>query len=355
MNDSKNGNILFVVNSLSGGGAENSIGQVADKLFQDYAGVHLCALNGQDVIQNEYEGSHTHVLNRNWKDGIFQTYRNFRDFRKVVSILKPRIVIANCELPELFVAIGSPFGSQIIAVEHTSNPWSGRKFLGVIVRFILKMRKVHWVTVLSSREKIWNGSSFPGHIANPITAEGKPPATISRSRDVVFIGRLRKEKRPDWAIESALEAGLSIELFGDGTQRAILESNYRHQLSSVTFHGYVENPWCQVSNNSIVVVPSEYEGDGMVVAEAIIRNHKILLADNSDLRRFNLPEENYFKSQEELTPKLVLWDRDGRTDFSIPAEIVQSMRTTRDIATIVEDWRSLLHIQKEMTSGDEHR
>ena len=355
MNDSKSRNILFVVNSLSGGGAENSIGQVADKLFQNYSGIHLCALNGPGVLKNEHESSNTHVLKRHWKDGIIQTYRNFCDFRKVVKVLKPRIVIANCELPELFVAIGAPFSSRIIAVEHTSNPWSGRKHLGVIVRFILRIRNVHWVTVLSSQEKIWKGSTFPDHIANPISTEGKPPTKINRSRNVAFIGRLREEKRPDWAIDSALEAGLSIELFGDGDQRAILESKYKNQLSSVTFHGYVENPWYRISNNCIIVVPSEYEGDGMVVAEAIIRNLKVLLADNPDLRRFNLPEENYFKSPRDLTSKLVLWNRDGGRDFSIPSEIVQSLHTSRSIETIAKDWKSLLQIQQKMTNREDHR
>ena len=346
--------VLFVVNSLEGGGAENSIRQVTSKLVSDGAPVFLCALNKSESGSKENRDSHVYVLNRKWKDGIFKTLSSIEEFRRLILELKPEIIIANCELPELFVALCSPLKSKIFAVEHTSNPWDGRRFLGTAVRFILRIRRANWVTVSSNQQKIWNGSNFSQYIANPINIEDLSHVS-NKQRKVVFIGRLRPEKRPEWAIDSALEVGLAIELFGDGSSKADLEAKYANHSESVTFHGYAEKPWREISKESILVLPSVYEGDGMVAAEAIIRGQKILLADNLDLRRFNLPEENYFKTLGELTSKLMLWDKYKGDLFAIPEEVSRAMRNRRDIEIVVEHWKLLLNHESKLTNGEQRK
>jgi glycosyltransferase involved in cell wall biosynthesis len=91
-----------------------------------------------------------------------------------------------------------------------------------------------------------------------------------------------------------------------------------------------------------VVVPSEYEGDGMVVAEAILRGYPVLLADNPDLRRFALPELNYFQNRLELEAKLKTWKESKGLEFRIPEKIVTSLHEARDIKTIVKQWEILV-------------
>jgi glycosyltransferase involved in cell wall biosynthesis len=346
--------ILFVVNSLEGGGAENSIRQVTSKLISDGIPVFLCALNKSEFDSTENRDSHVRVLNRKWKDGTIQTFRSLQEFQKLLLEIEPEVIIANCELPELFVALSSSMKSKILVVEHTSNPWDGRRLLGTVVRFILRIRSADWVTVSSNQQKVWNGSNFPQYIANPINIEDLSHVS-NKHRKVVFIGRLRPEKRPEWAIASALEAGLSIELFGDGSSRDDLEAKYVDESESVTFHGFAKKPWREISKDSIVVLPSVYEGDGMVAAEAIIRGQKILLADNLDLRRFNLPDENYFKTQGELTSKLKLWDKHKGDLFAIPEEVSRAMRNRRDIEIVVEHWKLLLNHESKLTNGEQSK
>lgn len=346
--------VLFVINSLEGGGAENSIRQVTSQLISDGVPVFLCALNKSEFDSKENRDNHVRVLNRKWKDGIIQTFRSLQEFQELILEIEPEIIIANCELPELFVALSSPLKSKILVVEHTSNPWDGRRLLGTVVRFILWIRSANWVTVSSNQQKVWNGSNSPQYIANPINVEDLSHFS-NKNPKVVFIGRLRPEKRPEWAIASALEAGLSIELFGDGSSRADLEARYANESESVTFHGYVEKPWREISKDSIVVLPSVYEGDGMVAAEAIIRGQKILLADNLDLRRFNLPEENYFKTLGELTSKLMLWDKHEGDLFVIPEDVSKGMRNRRDIEIVVERWKLLLNHESKLTNGEQRK
>jgi len=51
-------------------------------------------------------------------------------------------------------------------------------------------------------------------------------------------------------------------------------------------------------------VGSEYEGDGIVVVEAILAGIPLLLRDISDLRRFELSENSYFEDQTDLELKI---------------------------------------------------
>jgi glycosyltransferase involved in cell wall biosynthesis len=90
-------------------------------------------------------------------------------------------------------------------------------------------------------------------------------------------------------------------------------------------------------------VPSKYEGDGMVVAEAIIRNYSVLLADNSDLRRFNLPDNNYFKDQPELANKLATWKKSKGEAFTIPNDFMKGLIRERDLGEISNRWKAFLN------------
>ena len=333
---------VFVVNSTSGGGAENSMIEITRKLRKQSSSIHLCAINSHNPSELNNERVGVWILDRKWKSGLVATAKVFFEFRRTVRNLRPQVIVTNCELPELYAALGSPRKTVIIAVEHTTKPWVGRKILGFAVRMILKIRNVYWVTVSSDSKPIWFGSKFPHYIANPISIEEGNSFPDKGGKNAVFIGRLRAEKRPDWLVSSAIENGISVDIFGEGNQSEMLKEKYSDIPSKVRFHGYVHNPWSYFGRNSIVVVPSEYEGDGMVIAEAILRNHSILLADNPDLRRFALPDTNYFQNKGELSTKLRAWKESTSDVFRIPEDIIKQQRKARDIDTIVKQWEVLI-------------
>lgn len=334
--------VLFVVNSFSGGGAENSVMSVTRKLREMGIPVQLCGLNRNSPQDLTDRSSGLYLLERRWKSGIVATLRSLLMFRRLLGELQPEILIANCELPELFVAFSAPIKSRIICVEHTSRPWNGRKKMGTLVRKILRFRDVEWVTVSSSKENIWLGAKLPRYIANPVSSVGTANSRVCADPHLTFVGRLRPEKRPEWVIQAGIANATKVELFGDGLLREELESSYSHFLGTVEFHGYVVDPWALTCKNSIVVVPSEYEGDGLVVAEAILRGYPVLLIDNEDLRKFQLPNANYFKDESDLSEKIGQWRRSKGAVFEIPDEYVDSLRTTRGVDSITEQWSKLL-------------
>jgi glycosyltransferase involved in cell wall biosynthesis len=154
-----------------------------------------------------------------------------------------------------------------------------------------------WVAV-SNHFKVWNLNIEPDVvISNPLLlskidemVQNKVENSIKR---IVYIGRLSEEKQPDWVLDIAQKCNLPLVVIGDGNLRNPLELKSSNLNIDVDFKGFVRQPWKLMSHGDLLVVPSQYEGDGLVVVEAIARRIPILLNDIPDLLRFDLPTHHY--------------------------------------------------------------
>jgi len=336
--------VLFVVNSLSGGGAEASALSVFHELRALGYDMKLIAINRAPDKVSEKSDSII-LLDRNWKSGPYETVRAYVSFIRNVTRLKPNLVVAHCELPELFCAFIPRNRVRVIAVEHTSNPWAGRKSLGVIIRAILKFRGVSWVTVNKSQDRIWFGDTKPALIHNPAAKNVKVEAVKIREK-VVFIGRLTEGKRPEWAINAAISCSMPIGVIGDGELMQLLVNKNLGNKELAKFYGYMNNPWAHLLQDTLIVMPSQYEGDGLVAVEAIINGFPIVLADNQDLRRFELPSGNYFSNENELQGILQRVKKEGVSAFRTPDSLIAKLQNERDISTVTLKWRQVLKLDE---------
>ncbi len=328
---------MIVSNSITGGGAEISMMRLFLALRNKNFLVSLCALNEDGITRNPAQGMV--VIGRSWGAGPLGTLRNLRKFRQHLKQEKPDIMLVNCELPELYVSLCASKGSNLIIVEHTSRPWNGRRSLGFIVRSILLLRRARWVTVSRDRYPIWPYSIDPIFIPNAHVQDNS--SIPADSAELVFVGRLNHGKHPEVVAEAARLTNSTADFFGDGPDLGNLKQKYDD--SQIRFHGFIENPWRKISPTSLVIVASEYEGDGMNVIEAVANGNPILLADNSDLRRFNFPEGNYFKSLDELTSKI--WDskRVGTKPLKLPHSIRTKLLEEREPNKVSEQWIKLFY------------
>lgn len=328
---------MILTNSVSGGGAEISMGRLHQTLTDLGVNTTLCAINTE--IDKSPTQPEIFVVGREWKSGIKGTLLSLLVFRKHLLLQKPDLVIANCELPELYIAITAPWRLPIVSVEHTSRPWLGRKFLGVAVRFVLHLRRTRWVTVSRGQTKIWPFASMPEYIPNThlqsSNKEGESKA------DLVFIGRLNQGKHPEIAAEAAKLTSATIDFFGTGPELENLNLKYRS--SNICFRGFIEEPWTHISSRPIVIVPSEFEGDGMTVIESLSNGNPILLADNPDLRRFDLPDINYFENLEDLIVKIKEAQTFGVDKFRINEMQKESRLLERDPVIVGKKWISLFN------------
>lgn len=326
--------IVIVTNALSGGGAETSMRIINQKLRLSGMDSTLICLNASEGCET-FEGEIQ--LSRKWKSGVFQTILNYIHFFRIIRALKPESIVANCELPELYVALIPIKFKKLTSVEHTSKPWAGRKLMGYVVRRILLIRKSHWVTVNGSQKYIWPSKTDAIYIPNPVKVPTLATTRIA-PREFVFVGRLRPEKGIAGILKAISDENKSIDVFGSGN----LEEKLKEIYSNVAeFHGFVDEPWQFISPEQVLIVASEYEGDGRVIVEGILARVPILLLDNIDLRRFKLPDRNYFSSNGDLRAKLkdcLLHKEDYRPSF----ERIMELKAERDVNSVVDTWAKSL-------------
>lgn len=326
--------LLIVTNSISGGGAESSMRKINRELVSLGIDSTLLCLNNSG---NDLASDHEIILERAWKSGPISTYKNFRSFVEFVTKEKPDTLVANCELPELFTALMTRHVPKVICVEHTSRPWAGRRLMGAVVRVILKIRGVKWVTVNRNQSEIWPIREETEFIPNPIETPLLAIDKESRS-EFVYVGRLRAEKGIELILDAISETDASIDVYGDGILSDHLKKSF---INSAHFHGFKNNVWKEIRADQTLIVASEYEGDGMVIVEAILAGLPVLLIDNVDMRRFQLPEEHYFKSKSELTRKIsqVMSNREA---FKVRPEKIIEYKSERAMSRVIESWLQIL-------------
>jgi glycosyltransferase involved in cell wall biosynthesis len=155
----------------------------------------------------------------------------------------------------------------------------------------------------------------------------------------VFVGRLNHGKHPEIVALAAQQTDSTAEFFGNGPDMISLKENY--EAAGITFHGFVNQPWSQISPKSIVIVASEFEGDGMNIVEAVANENPILLADNADLRRFNFPDVNFFRDINDLTSKINEVKMIGNKHLCIPDSIRLRVLSEREPNRVAEQWIEL--------------
>lgn len=96
-----------------------------------------------------------------------------------------------------------------------------------------------------------------------------------RKKRVISIGRLFKEKGFDrlldiWKLANDKYPDWQLDIFGDGVMKEELELKIKSEnITNVTLRGTTNNIGKEISNSSICVVTSYYEGFSLVLLEAI--------------------------------------------------------------------------------------
>jgi len=337
--------IAIVTNSFSGGGAERSMNILANEFQSAGYATSLIAINSgpEDIVPRKCK---TYCLGRNWKAGFSETLRSRTKFKELLNDLQPDSLIINCELPELLIALTTT-KAKIFVVEHASDPWRGRKTLGLVVRAILVAKRVKWVAV-SSDLKFWPGlSKFSSVIKNPVVKEYLfPPSAIPKSMKspkLVFIGRLSEEKQPGMFLDICRKTKIPGVIFGDGPLKSEIGSRVKTENLDIELRGFTTYPWAEVSDRDLVIVTSKNEGDGLVVAEAVMLGIPILLLDTPDLQRFDLPVNSYKKDVSDFCESINSQVENGFEINRVDSKIQNGLSEQRFLGKIFSQWLKIIY------------
>lgn len=335
---------LFMTNSLSGGGAERAINIAVNELSKKEISVGLLVINDgpQDLYAPKVP---TFELKRKWQGGLFSLLFAFMKTYFLVARLKPKVLILNCDLPEFMGAF--LFGPwKLVVVEHVTKPWSNRLTLGKLVRRVLSIRKSSWV-VVSDHLKPWLSEGIKTeHIPNAIFEqnESKVRQIVSGNQieRLVFIGRLTKaQKQPQWMLDISEISKLPVVIYGDGLYRDDLVSDSKVRNLDIKFHGFISNPWNEIFSGDLLIVPSAWEGDGLVVVEALSRGVPILLNSVADLTRFGLPEKHYCENPNDFASRISLY-KNNLEGLVGDVELAQKIISGRNPEIVATKWINFL-------------
>jgi hypothetical protein len=329
--------VLILSNSFSGGGAEKAMTILHRELLNLGVTSKLCALMLGETVE-EVEGGVQ--LSRQWKSGFVGTFSNFMQYRKVLKNFNPDYVIANCELSELYVSLTIRISAQVIAVEHTTFPWKNRRLTGVFVRLILKLKSIDWATVSKKSNLIWPFGQTASYMPNPIDSKNVviTKAADMNLRGLVTIGRLVESKRTEWVLALGRDLDLPVLVIGDGILRRPLEETF----PEASFLGFQKNPWEKLRDGQLLIASSDFEGDGLVVAEAISQGFPLLLRKTKDFESFNLPVTSYFYDQQELKQRTMSVVKNGLESCYPPKPLVLQLLEERDSQKVALRWINLL-------------
>lgn len=297
--------ILFLIESLSGGGAEKVLSVLVKYFNYDRYEVMICPIVDTGVYSEEvkrYATYYTPIIT--YRGNKIRRLWNRIKYKLVYSILPLRWVyrwfipqkydveIAFCEgfLTKLLSYADSK--SRKIAWIHTDmidNPWTIE--LGVY-RNVEEERAAYSVydkivcvsqTVEQSFHRKYGLKERTCTIYNPIDVDYIQERAAERgSRDInlvkiISIGRLVPQKGYDRLLKVAKklhDEGVEfvLEILGEGQERQLLDKYIldNKMKSYVSLLGFCHNPYKYLNNANLFVCSSRAEGFSLVIAEAIL-------------------------------------------------------------------------------------
>lgn len=308
--------IALVVNDLNGYGAQRVAVDVSGALARAGRRVTLVTLEEPRTRElTPPAGVHRVALQRSGR-GPLSYVLTSRQLRGAMRQIRPDAVIANMTFSNLVCLLGVPRGTPVVAVEHNvlsrnltieRSPRSiallvrvlyprARAVVGVsddVVEDLVtkhgvarrRARRIYNPLPRSSDDLAGAGTAIEDAVPHPWLEQGGPGLRM------VLVGGLRRAKGHRVALEALAQLrkvseGWKLICIGDGPLRDELAQLTRELGvdEHVAFVGHVEDPRRWMASADVVLVPSLWEGFGLVAVEAATVGTTVVASDATGLR-----------------------------------------------------------------------
>lgn len=293
--------VSHVITTIMRGGAENQLVEVARQQVLIGWEVRIIFLKGEPELSESFERIGASVESGiSNKPVVFQLLK----LRKLLANT-PSVVHAHLPRAELFCAIAVR-RNKFVFTRHNSEPFfpSGPRFLSVILSRFVCSRAESGIAITSAvKEYLTSSREVKSSYSLQVVHYGYTPTfnqdenseshfgTKSGSSPLlrlVTVGRLVPQKDQQTLIKSLAilqQSNQAVELtiIGEGVLRQEL-INLAIKLkvdNLINFLGRINNPIEEIVKHNVFVLPSIYEGFGLVLLEAMDSALPIIAADNT--------------------------------------------------------------------------
>ncbi len=284
--------ILHVIKSNIYSGAENVVCQI------------IKGLSGREECI--YMAPHGPIEDKLKSIGLIDHYRGIEslttsEIKKAVDELKPDVVHAHDFTASVLCSMALKNSVPIISHLHNNPPWI--KKIGIkTISYLFACRHINHILMVSDAVK--NEFVFTSKINCPITIIGNPFSvdgvrsqvdTANKSADlqsdILFVGRLVEQKDPLFVAQIAkalIDKNIisKARLVGDGELFDSIHSfvNSNNLDSQIILEGFKKNSYDFMANTKVQVMPSKWEGFGLVALEAMSLGIPVVGTDNGGLK-----------------------------------------------------------------------
>ncbi len=284
--------VLHVIKSNIYSGAENVVCQIIKGL--------------SDREEFIYMSPHGPIEDKLKSIGLIDHYRGIEsltisEIKKAVDELKPDVVHAHDFTASVLCSMALKDSVPIVSHLHNNPPWI--KKIGIkTIAYLLACKHANHILMVSDAVK--NEFVFTSKIKCPITIVGNPfsvdgvcsqvDTSIDNSplqSDILFVGRLVEQKNPILVAQIACElinrnVISTARIVGDGElAESIKDFVAKNGLEEkIILEGFSKYAYNYMANTKIQVMPSKWEGFGLVALEAMSLGIPVVGSDNGGLK-----------------------------------------------------------------------
>jgi len=290
---------VFVVNSLSNGGAERVVANLANKMAEMGKNVYIYILNNK-VTYNVNEAINVISLYKkeisNIKKPFFIPYLSYKltnELNKLEKEFEIELYTSHLKFSN-YVSRFSKYTKKCIYVMHIPFSPYGKGFLYENrIKFIYNNQKIMTVSKGVENEIIEKYKIKPKKIAtiyNPIDVEEISKKSVENielpfENYILFCGRLNYQKRPLMAIDifykNELYKKYNLVMLGQGELKEEIEKRIKEYNIKDKVHllGWSSNPYAYMKNSLMLMNCSAFEAFPMTMIEAFACNCKVVSFD----------------------------------------------------------------------------
>lgn len=329
--------ILHLITTIDRGGAEKQLLTLVKEQVKNGDLVSVYYLKGKGELRSEFESLSVEVRGeRNTFHSLGRIFRALGDSRKF-DLIHAHLPAA--ELVGSFLHRSLPL---VVSRHNTQRFLEKHKIISLFMSRVVESQSNACIAISNSvREYLLNTSEWKDASSLSIVpyAIEKSHFYLNRKRDTsenchfLFIGRLTKQKD----VETLLKAFAihirsfyrdSLTIVGDGELKFELQAMSK-QLKiedRITWVGRVDEVDSFFQSHDVFVLPSKYEGFGLVLLECMVNDRPIIAANNSAIPEvIGQNHPGLFKTGD-VSELASLMARSRREDFSNLALSIQRSR-----------------------------